>query len=103
MLTDDEIEKVLLASGFSMRKRKRRLTDLQPTYVSSLRNKALGVIEDWCKEGVPKTVWEIVKSYTILVAKFNLKSIEDVPLMIHSDLVIKTLLFDVYSITYIYK
>jgi hypothetical protein len=33
MLTDAEIEKVLLASGFLMRKRKRQLKDFQPTYV----------------------------------------------------------------------
>ena len=94
MLTDDEIEKVLLASGFSMRKRKRQLKDLQPTYVSTLHNKSIGAIEHWCQHGVPGNVWEKVKSYTNLVSKFNLKTIEEIPIALHKDTVTITFIFD---------
>ena len=94
MLTDDEIEKALLASGFSMHKRKRQLKDLQPTYVSTLQNKAIGAIEHCCQNGVPGNVWEKVKSYTNLVSKFNLKPIEEIPIPLHSDTVTITFIFD---------
>jgi hypothetical protein len=77
-----------------MRKRKRQFKDLQPTYVSTLHNKAIGSIEHWYQHGVPGNVWENVKSYTNLVSKFNLKPIEEIPIPLHSDTVTITFIFD---------
>jgi hypothetical protein len=42
MLTDDELQKVILVTGSSMRRRKRPLSDLQPTYALALRNGHMG-------------------------------------------------------------
>jgi hypothetical protein len=79
MLTDDELQKVLLVTGSSMRRRKRPLSDLQPTYVSALRKKAFGVIEDWIQRGVPTKIWRTVENYTDLVSKFNLTAVQEEP------------------------
>ncbi|KAK4015244.1 hypothetical protein OUZ56_030227 [Daphnia magna] len=77
MLTDEEIKKVLLYCEFSVRKRKRTLEELQPTYASVLRRKALRVIKDWCTQGVPTRIWNNVKSDPNLVLRFNLKPMEE--------------------------
>jgi hypothetical protein len=79
MLTDDELQKVLLVTGSSMRRRKRPLSDLQPSYVSALRKKAFGVIEDWIQRGVPIKIWRTVENYTDLVSKFNLTAVQEEP------------------------
>jgi hypothetical protein len=66
MFTDDEIQKFLLYSEFLVRKRKRTLEELQPTYTSVLRRKALRVIEEWCTQGIPTRIWSNVKTIRIL-------------------------------------
>ena len=87
MLTDDEIKKVLLYCEFSVRKRKRTLEELQPTYASVLRRKALRVIEDWCTQGVSTRIWNNVKSDPNLVLRFNLKPMEEMQSKFQRDVV----------------
>lgn len=82
MLTDEEIKKVLLYCEFSVRKRKRTLEELQPTYASVLL-----VIKDWCTQGVPTRIWNNVKSDPNLVLRFNLKPMEEMQSQFQRDVV----------------
>jgi hypothetical protein len=62
-----------------MRRRKRPLSDLQQTYLSALRKKAFGVIEDWIQRGVPTKIWRTAENYKNLVSKFNLTAVQEEP------------------------
>lgn len=71
MLTDPEVNMILIATGKAFRHRKRPLSDLQPGYVAKLRKLADDTIYEWIMSGVPKTCWNVIKTSS-LIDKYNL-------------------------------
>lgn len=72
MLTDQEIDNILIAGGYSCRHRKRPISELQSMYEAKLRRKASHFVNDWCLNGVPRQNWEKIKSCISLVTKYKL-------------------------------
>lgn len=71
MLTDKEVNTILIATGNACRHRKRPLDDLQPNYVAKLRRIANDTIYQWAMSGVPATCWDTIKTSS-LITKYNL-------------------------------
>lgn len=73
MLTDDEIQNILVASEQAFRNRKRPVNDLQPAYATKLKRLADQQLNDWCLHGVPARYWQSVSTKcSSIVTKFNL-------------------------------
>lgn len=66
MLTDEEIKKVLLYSEFSVRKRKRTLEELQPTYASVLRRKLCELLKIGVHKAFQQEYGTMLKAIRIL-------------------------------------
>jgi len=62
MLTDDDVEDILIASGHSSKQRKRKLCDLSVRYANSLKKKAEDVLDGWMNNGVPPKSWSTINT-----------------------------------------
>lgn len=71
MLTDDQVQAILLSANYSQRRRKFRLRELELSYANKLRRKAESYLLQWCENGVPIKIWRNLRHSTI-VADFKL-------------------------------
>lgn len=68
MLTDAQVQDILLSTKDAQRRRNLRLSELKKNYANRLRRKAEKYLDEWWENGVPLTVWNRLKNCEVVVA-----------------------------------